>query len=196
MFPTLRQQLPSRFLAQRLQQVELLIESLGSTTHAGLGQFFQPVGAVVRGIDLLAGTGNGPTAIQPFEPIHHPGEIFGDGQIAAGQFLQCAYTRFSVVHRREKSAAQQLASLRASTRSFLFPALTRAFFRGSHTTTFVTCGSSRSYSHAALVPSSNVTHQLPRSPRTNSRIVADWVSMIDSITSFPAESRTATAIVA
>ena len=111
MFPTLRQQLPSCFLAQRLQMIELLIEPLGSTTHAGLGQFFQPGGAVVRGIDLLAGTGNGPTAIQPFEAIHHPGEIFGDGQITAGQFLQRAYARFSVVHRGEKSAAQQLREL-------------------------------------------------------------------------------------
>ena len=44
------------------------------------------------------------------------------------------------------------------------PAFSSTFFRGSHTTTLATCGMSRSYNHAALVPSSKVTHKLPRSP--------------------------------
>jgi len=35
-----------------------------------------------------------------------------------------------------------------------------AFFRGSHTTNFVTCGFSKSYNQAAQVPSSNVTASL------------------------------------
>src|SRR5205814_9725075 len=42
-------------------------------------------------------------------------------------------------------------------RSLLFPSLSRAFFRGLHTTNLSTCGLSRSYSQAAQVPSSKVT---------------------------------------
>jgi hypothetical protein len=49
---------------------------------------------------------------------------------------------------------------------------------------------------AAQVPSSNVTHKLPRSPCTNWRIVAAFVSTTDSITSLPVESGTAAEIVA
>ena len=84
-----------------------------------------------------------------------------------------------------------LLSFRASTRSFLLPAFSRAFFRGSHTTMCATCGFSRSYNHAALVPSSKATHKLPCSPWINSRMVAAFVSMMHSISSFPAASMTA-----
>jgi hypothetical protein len=81
--------------------------------------------------------------------------------------------------------------LRASTRSFLLPAFSSAFFRGSHTTTLATWGLSKSYSQAALVPSSKVIHKLPRSPWMNSRMVAALVSMMLSIINFPAASLTA-----
>src|ERR1700745_3841980 len=65
------------------------------------------------------------------------------------------------------------------------------FFRGSHTTNFVTCGFSRSYSHAAEVPSSKVTCTSPRSPSINCRIMLAFVSMTDSITTLPTEFVTA-----
>src|SRR5450631_1696477 len=81
------------------------------------------------------------------------------------------------------------ASSRASTRSFLFPCL--LFFRGSHTTTFVTWGFSRSYNQVAQVPSSNVTCNSPRSPWIKSRMAFALVSITHSITSFPAAFLTA-----
>src|SRR5712692_7895845 len=77
------------------------------------------------------------------------------------------------------------ASFRASVLSPLFPSFSKAFFRGLHTTTFVTWGFSKSYNHAAQVPSSNVTCTFLRSPRINSRMVHAFVSRMDSFTSFP-----------
>jgi hypothetical protein len=85
----------------------------------------------------------------------------------------------------------KLKRFRASTRSFLLPVFSSAFFRRSHTTTWATWGLRRSYSQAALVPSSNVIHNSPRSPRMNYRTVLAFVSTMHSITSFPAPSRTA-----
>src|SRR5271157_5052952 len=66
-----------------------------------------------------------------------------------------------------------------------------AFFRGSHTTNFVTWGFSRSYNQAAEVPSSNVTCKSPRSPSKNCRIMLAFVSITHSITIFPAAFMTA-----
>src|ERR1700722_7944585 len=66
-----------------------------------------------------------------------------------------------------------------------------AFFRGSHTTNFVTWGFSKSYNQAAEVPSSNVTCKSPRSPSKNCRIMLAFVSMTHSITIFPAPFITA-----
>src|SRR2546422_6653584 len=165
---------------------------------ASCRQPLQPLGAMVRRVDPPTDTENRPAAVQSFESIHDPGEIFGGRQITAGQLLQGSQARFrlSLVDRREKAAAQQLGQLRASIRSLLFPAFSKAFFRGSHTTTFVPCGLSRSYNQAAQVPSSKVTYKFPRSPWMNCRMVAAFVSMTDSISSLPAESRTATEIVA
>ena len=76
------------------------------------------------------------------------------------------------------------------------PYLSRAFLRGLHTTTLATCGFNRSYNQAAQVPSSKVTDRVPRSPAKNSRMVAAFVSRMDSITTLPAQSITATEIVA
>src|ERR1700739_4955844 len=59
------------------------------------------------------------------------------------------------------------------------------FFRGSHTTSFVTCGFSRSYNQAAQVPSSNVTCNSSRSPWIKSRMMFALVSITHSITIFP-----------
>src|SRR6266851_4951403 len=66
-----------------------------------------------------------------------------------------------------------------------------AFFRGSQTINFVTCGFKRSYSQAAEVPSSNVTCKSPRSPSIHCRIMLAFVSMTHSITIFPAAFITA-----
>src|SRR5882762_1705491 len=81
------------------------------------------------------------------------------------------------------------ASSRASIWSFLFPCL--LFFRGSHTTSFVTCGFNRSYNQVAQVPSSKVTCNSPRSPWIKSRMAFALVSITHSITSFPAAFLTA-----
>src|ERR1700681_3438803 len=109
MFPAFRQQLLPRFLPYPHQKVELLIGLLSPATHAGFPQLFQPGGAMARGIDLLAGAGNRPAPIDRLETIHHAREIFAGGEIAAAQFPQCADSGLSVVHRGEKSRAQQVA---------------------------------------------------------------------------------------
>src|ERR1700674_5505803 len=64
------------------------------------------------------------------------------------------------------------------------PSLMEAFFRGSHTTNFVTCGFSKSYNQAAEVPSSNVTCTSPRSPSINCSIMLAFVSMTHPSRSF------------
>ena len=66
---------------------------------------------MARCIDLLASTGNGPAPIHRLEPIHHSGEIFGDRQITAGQFLQRPHAVLSMVDRREHSTTQQIGQL-------------------------------------------------------------------------------------
>src|SRR5258708_25386317 len=83
------------------------------------------------------------------------------------------------------------ASLCASMRSLLLPSFSKAFFRGLHTTSSVTCGFSRSYNQPAQVPSSNVRCTSPPSPWINCRRVLALVSMTHSITTLPAEFRTA-----
>src|SRR6516162_7785318 len=65
------------------------------------------------------------------------------------------------------------------------------FFRGSHTTNFVTRGFNKSYNQAAEVPSSKVTCKSPRSPSINCRIMLAFVSMTHSITILPIEFITA-----
>src|SRR3989440_2578919 len=72
------------------------------------------------------------------------------------------------------------ASLRASMRSLLLPSFSKAFFRGLHTTSSVTCGFSRSYNQPAQVPSSNVRCTSPPSPWINCRMVLALVSMTRS----------------
>ena len=66
---------------------------------------------MTRVVDTLAGTGNAPAAIDGLHPVHHPREIFADGQISPDQFFQGAQAIFSVVDRAEKIGAQQLGQL-------------------------------------------------------------------------------------
>jgi CAAX prenyl protease-like protein len=88
------------------------------------------------------------------------------------------------------------ANFRASIRSFLFPASSKAFLRGSHASTSVTCGFTRSWSQAAQVPSSKHTCKLPCSRFRNCSTVAVSVSSVHSRTSLPVPSKTAAQIVA
>src|SRR5712691_3408117 len=90
-----------------------------------------------------------------------------------------------MVDRAELVQVQQFGQLWASIRSLLFPSLSRAFFRGLHTTSLATCDFSKSYSHAAQVPSSKVTDKVPRSPAKNSRMVVALVSRMHSMTTLP-----------
>jgi hypothetical protein len=108
MLATLRQQFASGVLAQGLQHVQLLIKLLSSAASAGLGNFPQPLTAMAGIVDVPSGTGNRPAAIDCFQPIHHPGNIFDDSQITAGELPQHAYTSLAMVNRLEIIEPQQI----------------------------------------------------------------------------------------
>ena len=95
-------------LAQVLQHVQLLIELLGSPARSSFGNLLQPLAAMTRIVNIPAGTGNRPTAIQGFQAIHDPGKIFHHGQITARQLAQHAYPGFAMVHGLEIVEAQAL----------------------------------------------------------------------------------------
>src|SRR5215470_16958174 len=59
-------------------------------------------------VNVPAGTGNGPAAIQRFQPIHNSGKIFDHGEITSGQLAQHAYTGLAVIDRLEIMEAQPL----------------------------------------------------------------------------------------
>src|SRR5579864_2085819 len=101
MLGTLPQEFTSRLQTQRLQTIELLVQMLASNPDSWFHELGQPLGAMTGSIDAGARTGNGPAAVQRFDPIHGAGDIFGDRQIAASQLLKGAYSMFLVVHRLE-----------------------------------------------------------------------------------------------
>src|SRR4030095_13608180 len=72
--------------------------------------------------------------------------------------------------------------------SLWLPSLMESFFRGSHTSNFVTCGFSKSYNQAAEVPSSKREVHAPRNPSISSRIMLPFVAITHSITIFPHHS--------
>ena len=82
------------------------------------------------------------------------------------------------------------ASFRASIRSLLLPSFSRAFRRGLHTISSVTCGFIRSYNQAAQVPSSKVTCRLPRNPLRKSRIVVGYSFPVGSSQALKTYSKT------
>src|SRR5260370_37898506 len=84
-FPALGQELGSDVSPQDLQSVQLLIEQLRAAAHPGLRNLAQPFLSTARSINLGAGTGNAPTAIQCLQSIHHARQIFADGLITAPQ---------------------------------------------------------------------------------------------------------------
>src|SRR5499433_934336 len=78
--------------------------------------------------------------------------------------------------------------------SFLFPLFRRAFLRGLQTTTSATCDLNTPYNHAACVPSSKVTRNVPGTPRKNPRTAAASVINTAFITSLPLSFNTAAEI--
>src|SRR5258707_15790507 len=67
-FLALREQLPPHLLTHRPQRIELLVVKLGPPAHSRFADLPEPLGPMARCIDLLAGTRNGPTAIDRFHP--------------------------------------------------------------------------------------------------------------------------------
>jgi hypothetical protein len=97
----LQPQVGSRWLAHRLQQIQLLIQPLGAEPNSGFCNLGQPFCARMRSLDGRTLTGNGPAAVQSLDPIHDSGEILGEGPIAATQLFQGAHPIFFVIHRLE-----------------------------------------------------------------------------------------------
>ncbi len=90
MLPAFDQQLLLNLLVPGPQCLELLIVKFSPTAHAGFLDFRNPFGTMARCVNLLVGTGNGPTSVQSFQTNQAPREIFGAGQIAARQLLCCS----------------------------------------------------------------------------------------------------------
>src|SRR5271169_3965803 len=82
------QQISPNFLAQEPQRIQLLVVKLRPPAHPRFADFPEPLGTMAGGIDLLAGTGNSPTAVQRLHSRHHSSEIFGNRQITAHQLFQ------------------------------------------------------------------------------------------------------------
>jgi hypothetical protein len=66
------QHLAAGQLAQWLQVVELLIQSLGATTQTRFPQFLEPLVSMMGVENLLARTGDPTTSIHSFDSVHHP----------------------------------------------------------------------------------------------------------------------------
>jgi hypothetical protein len=181
-FATFRQKFASRLLAQVLQHVQLLIELFGSPACPRFGNLLQPLAAMARIVNIPAGTGDRPTAIQGFQSIHDPGKIFDHGQITARQFSEHAHAGFAVVHGLEIMQAQSLGK-----------------FAGIDLVTLVTLLEERDLAWIADQNLANMRLEQvvqPGSPAKNSSMVDAFVSRIDSITTLPWESITAAEIVA
>jgi hypothetical protein len=101
MLSTFRQQFSSCLLAQLLQHVQLLIESLGSTANSGFSDLDQPLCSMTGIVNVPSGAGNRSAAIQRFQPIHDPRQIFDHRQITPGQFPQHPYPRLAMIDRLE-----------------------------------------------------------------------------------------------
>src|ERR1700730_16917828 len=107
-FLALREQIPPHLLPHRAQRIELLVVKLRPPAHSRFRDLPEPFGTMPRCIDLLAGTRNGPTAIDRFHPRHDPYEIFGDGEITTHQFLQTSQAVFTVIDGAKMIETQQL----------------------------------------------------------------------------------------
>jgi hypothetical protein len=119
-------------------------------------------------------------------------------QIFAEGLINCAPTRATSVVRflrgrpaRNIPVRSNSASLRASTLSLLLPSFYKALRRGLHTRTCCTCGCSRSYSHAAQVPSSRSHAARPADREGTAECCWLWFPGWFPMTSFPQPFRTA-----
>ncbi len=83
MLVAFEQEFASRLQTHRLQTIELLIQALGSNPNSWFHDLGQPLGVMPWSVHHRTVTGNGPAAIEGFDPIHHARDIFRDGQIAA-----------------------------------------------------------------------------------------------------------------
>jgi len=81
------------------------------------------------------------TALRRF---HHPRGVLDQTLIAARQFLERAQLEESMIDTGQRSQAQQFGQAMGIDPIVLVPARSRALRRGSQTTTFSTCGESRS----------------------------------------------------
>src|SRR5215831_3960914 len=97
MLMTLPQEFASRFEADGLQAVELLIQMLGSNSHSWFHDLGQPLAAMAGSIDRRARARNGPAAIERLDPVHGASDLFTDCEITAPQFSQGAEAMLSVV---------------------------------------------------------------------------------------------------
>ncbi|HEX9111439.1 MAG TPA: hypothetical protein VF845_08165 [Terriglobales bacterium] len=88
-----------------LQHVQLLVEVLGSPADASFPDLGQPLRSMTAIIDIPSRTGNGPAAIQRFQAIHDPRQVFDDRQITPGQLAQHPHTRLAMVDRLQMVAA-------------------------------------------------------------------------------------------
>src|SRR6187397_2067826 len=91
------QQFAPRLPTQRSSPVKLPMIEFPPPAHPGLVQLRQPFRAMTQGVDLLAGTGNGPTSIDRFDASHRPREISSNRQVAACQFLQGSQAMLAVI---------------------------------------------------------------------------------------------------
>src|SRR3989475_1559226 len=105
MISTLRQEISPHLLAQSLQCIELLVEELGPTAHAGFRYFAKPFRTMVRCVDCRTFAANAPAPVESLEPIHDASEIFADRQITARQLLQRSEAVLPMVDRPEKPSA-------------------------------------------------------------------------------------------
>src|SRR5258705_4955274 len=91
--------------------MDLLVEAPRPPAPPTLSDLAEPLRAIARRIDLLAGTGNGPTAVHRFEARHHPSHIAADGQITARQLLQGLYAVLPVIDQPKQIRPQPLGEL-------------------------------------------------------------------------------------
>src|ERR1700724_3783045 len=196
MLVALPQEFASGLQAQRLQAIELLVQTLGSNPNSGLLALGQPLGAMTGSIHGAAAAGHAQLRYSALIRFMERVTSWVIVRYLRPNSLRvrnpCSpwYTDLSWLVRNIS------ANFRASIRSLLFPSFNRAAFRGSQTISRLTCGFRRSCSQAAEVPSSKVSARVPCSPWMNSSIVAALVSSRHSIISLPLASITATEMVA
>ena len=82
-------------------RLQLLVVQLRPAVHPGFQDLPEPIRPMPRTIDLLTTAGNGPAAIDGFDPAHDATLVFRHGQITPPQFLQGPQPVVPVVDRFE-----------------------------------------------------------------------------------------------